>query len=504
MSGLRRLLTLAHRLKDRALQFLYAAPSVRADPVALWEAERVESLEFQRKKEPEQNKATQLPAEQTVNLAAVRVAEIYLSSHVPNLLAHLDALGWVPDWDLGTEHALPTWIQTVRRQGRGAGRHAGPWIWNNRHTRPKPAGYDFSALLPEGVTALNIEIVQPSSSYVVAYALFLLEDSASDRLNEALRRSYTTEVEAVGAGWTYVEPGQQRRIEADKVRSHIRTDCCAYLAENLPGFFATSHTDVAEFPTAELIFLSSGSLLSDETRKRPSFFDGLGLDAPFLDLLGTEYEGLILRLPPDSGAGDRGLVFAATLDELMPGDDLSSYGGRSVNGFVHRLGGLADVLGLWAVAQMLASVDTKIADVRDRIGVNTGDSHRDHRLRLEGLQQEVAAMTSDLLFTLHDCQDQHGLEYLASGAADFRARDPRLWREEAMIVSIVHNIKGEADRVAQAMGMVREALQVWSNLVLARASDRVAQTNVMLQALALLIALIALLTTLVLQLAGSH
>jgi hypothetical protein len=173
-----------------------------------------------------------------------------------------------------------------------------------------------------------------------------------------------------------------------------------------------------------------------------------------------------------------------------------------VNGFVHRLGGLADVLGLWAVAQMLSSVDTMIADVRDRIGSNAIASERDRRLGLEGLQQDVAAMTSDLLFTLRDCQDERSLAYLASGAANFRPRDPRIWREQVVITSFLNQIKADADRITQAMGMIREALQIWSSFAVARAAERVAQTNVMLQALAILIALIALLTTVVFQLAG--
>jgi hypothetical protein len=134
------------------------------DPIDAWEAQRGESLEYHRAQEKEQNQEGRLPAGESVRLPAIWVAEVYLASHIPQLIDGLEGLGWVAEWDMGTPHGLADWIQNARRRGKGAAHHTGPWVSSDRKPLMRRLGFDFSAELPEAVRAMNPQVFQPAPS----------------------------------------------------------------------------------------------------------------------------------------------------------------------------------------------------------------------------------------------------------------------------------------------------------------------------------------------------
>jgi hypothetical protein len=457
-------------------------------------------LEFHRRKEKEQNERSRLPAGETVWLPAVWTSEVYFAGHLPKLIGGIEALNWTADWDLGTHHDLTVWIQRVRQRGKGAARRGNVWVASNREPLVMRTGSDFSARLPEGVTAMSFELIQPSPTYVVLTCAFLLEKSVSQKLNAVLATDYSAEIEAMGTGWTAVDALQRKTIEADRIRAGIRADCCRFLAEHLPGFFAEKAADYEAFPAADMLLLESTSLEDLEARHRGSFLGVLGLDLPMFDQLGVTHPGLLLCLPSDSWHADRFTTFAATIPELLPGDDLKGYyDGRTPSGFVLRLHGLAELVGLTAVVSVLTDLHAMIADARDQLGVQLNASETEQRQRLDEVQKFAARLVSDFSFTLQEWRSGEGLTYLAEDVPEFRPREPKLWREGSLAKGVAEEIRADAERIAGAIGILQDALQVQSSLVAASASARAAQTNLVLQVLTILLALIAVVVAVVLR-----
>jgi hypothetical protein len=465
------------------------------DPIDAWEAQRGENLEYHRAQEKEQNREGRLPAGESVRLPAIWVAEVYLASHIPQLIDGLEGLGWVAEWDMGTPHGLADWIQNARRRGKGAAHHTGPWVSSDRKPLMRRLGFDFSAELPEAVRAMNPQVFQPAPSYLVIVAVFVLEESVGEKLTAVLKADYEAEVESMGAGWTVTDPTERRTIEANRVRSSVLSDCCSFMTRHLPGFYASRGPVEGSFPSADLILLDETPLAVEEERPRNSFLESLGISGRWLDYVGV-HEGLLLRMP-ESGPSERGLTFAACQQELLPSDDLENYGGRSPEGFVHRLHGLTELVGLWALTMLIADLDADLAEVRDLLGAEAGRSDEGQHGRIRDFQRSVAVLMSDYLFSLRDWQSESGLKYLLGDAAVFTPREPRRLRAESLSKAMAESINADAARILDSIEILRDALQVQTALAAARSNERVAETNLTLQVVTIALAALALIAAIV-------
>jgi hypothetical protein len=343
------------------------------------------------------------------------------------------------------------------------------------------------------VTGLSFEVFQPSPSYVVLVSLFLLDESVGQHVTAALMADYDVEVEAVGAGCNYIEPGERKTMAVNRVRSEIIHRCSSFVGRHVPGFFAGLGLEDDPFPTAEFLLLQNTPLSDSEERPRKGFLDSLRLGAASLDFVGISHPGLLLRLPEDPEGGERGLTFAASLHELLPGDSLENgYGGRTPQGFVHRLHGLSQLLGLWAVHTLITDLDAAMADIRDQMGIEVGKFDRGRLGRIEDLQRGVEMLVADSVFAMEEWRSKSGLAYLLEDAADFQPRDARETRGPALADSIGEAIQEDASRIMKAVAILRDALQIQSSLVASQASVRAAQTNQVLQILTIILAIVAL------------
>jgi hypothetical protein len=471
-------------------------------PADEWAAERQSSLDFHRQTAAEENEQSRIPPGEAVAVPCLWVAEVYFASHIPGLIRSLDARGWAAaDWDLGTRHDLGNWIRSIRRRGKGAGRYGGPWISSRKSNLSERHGYRTSADLPQGVTGFHFDVYQPSPNFAVIVTRFLLEASFGDRITEALRIDYDVEIEALARGWNVIEPSQARTIAVERVRSELVTMGSEFVAEHLPGFFAGLDADSSPLPTGELFLLRSTSLSGSEEPTRKGFLDSLGLGFRFSDFLGISEHGLVLRLPSDSGAHERGLTFAASTEELLPDDPLSGYGdGRTPSGFAHRLHdhGVSAFMGLWAVHVAIADLDAELAEIRDRIGVEVQSLNSETGL-IEQLRRGVEVLVADSIFALDEWSSGSGLRYLTGDAADFQLREASRLGQGPLVGGLTDTIQEDAARILKAVATLRDALQIQSSLVASQASARAAQTNLELQwvnialvVLALIVALFAM------------
>jgi hypothetical protein len=467
------------------------------DPTQAWLAERQTSLEFHREKEREQNEQSRLPADESVAMPCVWVAEVYFASHVPSLIRSLDSLGWAAE-DFTSSYDLSAWIERGRRRGRGAGFHTGPWISSKKTSLGMLHGH--LADLPDGVRSMNFKVFQPAPSYIVIVSLFMLEEAVGEQVTAALRSDYEVELESLGTAWSIIEPGEQRAIAVNRVRSELMRRCSAYVGQHFPGFFARMDLEDDPFPTAELLLLQSTPLIASEERPRKGFLDSLGFGSSFLDFVGTSHQGLLLRLPPDFGAGERGLTFAASMHELLPGDALDNgYGGRTPQGFVQRLHGLSEFIGLWAVSVLIRDLDAVVADTRDRMGIAAGRVDTGQSERIEELQRGVEVLVADFIFGLEEWRSNAGLSYLLDEAADFRPREGRRGGTDSLTNSIGEGIQEDAARILKAVPILRDALQIQSSLVASQVSARVVQTNFLLQVVTIVVAFLALIVAIALR-----
>jgi hypothetical protein len=271
-----------------------------------------------------------------------------------------------------------------------------------------------------------------------------------------------------------------------------------FVAEHLPGFFARLDAESSPLPTGELFLLRSTPLSGTEEGPRKGFLDSLGLGFRFSDYLGVSERGLVLRLPSDSGVHERGLTFAASTEELLPHDTLSGYGdGRTPSGFAHRLHdrGLSAFMGLWAVHVAIADLDSELAEIRDRIGVEVQRLNSDTGV-LEQLRRGVEALVADSIFALDEWSSRSGLKYLTRDAADFQLREGSRLGQGPLVGGLTDTIQEDAARILKAVATLRDALQIQSSLVASQASARAARTNLELQLLTIALSVLALLVAL--------
>jgi hypothetical protein len=304
-----------------------------------------------RDRDAQENEETEPPPDERVDLLCVWATEYYTPAHIGRLLQNLAALGWDND-EFGRRDAV-RWIRELRERALGSGYfplHAIVRPDDKRSFSPRR-----NCPLPDDVDYATGTIFSITSSITCVSIQFILRDSFTRRVNEALRTKYETRLEPLRRGYGVHHPLLLKRAAVDAIRAEISALAADWFRTHLPGVFAAGLTG-GEFPTCEFMMLRVGhpfTRMADPAGRAIGYLDPLDVE---MDTYAWQSERVrALKFSELSFRQSRRRFHAvlAANEADLPEDDLKTYGGRDRSGlaaFIHDQ--IKDLLPVWGLVPL--------------------------------------------------------------------------------------------------------------------------------------------------------
>lgn len=378
------------------------------------------TLEWHRRElDPRDNEDTSPPADERIETCCIWVAECYPPSHSASLVSGLKRLGW-DEWRpidvYGGE--LVGWLEQQRTHP-----YSGAWINLGRIVREgdkkrSMVSKERIAGLPEGVMHAYAYMRSLLPSLTLLTVQFVLDDRGAESLEEAARDTFETRVEDRDGVRYFASVGEQKRQAAHEARAELRSRCCTWFREHLPGLFSSDEGE-SSFPRCEfMIFDKARPFERPPGGGRKDYLWPLGMgDLPDA-YEGSTLSGLRLGLPSPSDKDRLALVLAAKRDEMPSDEYFRSYGGKNRSGMTLWLRQDAEgLMSVWALNAMLRVYERRLAELRDSIGEIDVQDTRVAAQKVQRAQSRLVLLSTDLLPLTSEvidlCEKEEYFKYLA-------------------------------------------------------------------------------------------
>ena len=330
---------------------------------------------YWRDRDSKENARSRLPDDESVQVPAIWVAELYTPSTVGGLLKGIGDLGW--EYGRTRDDSLSKWMSDVR-EGRQAG-------WTKLGLVSPPGSGHFmrerTAPLPPKVKAALPILMSLTPSLTAFIVVFLFDDDVAASLETPLRDEFTTTIRRdplfrpwhviryvlmngpIRLGYRIYDPGMIRR-EAVKARlQELEDGCVQWVQRCLPGAF--SSMPGSRLPTAALLVTEQTRPLTEEASEVRAF-DGLAINRDYDAWESDQWPGGRLVLPRGWDNEGNRLVFACRRRDAFPEspgyrDPTSNWTiAQRANAYIWGL------LSRWAVACLQDSYHEALSELRDR------------------------------------------------------------------------------------------------------------------------------------------
>ncbi len=253
--------------------------------------------------------------------------------------------------------------------------------WSNLGLIAKPGRYPLSRLAghtpPDGVdhVRLSLHMVLPSAAIVVAG--FVLDETVSDAITQALTKEYTSYGTRIGTATSIHDPELQKARAIRQIRRDAKRRCSDWLSRYVRGgVFATAVLEDGRFPNCEFWTTTRERPLDpDRTNAGPSYMRIVNLDKLYYLWKAEKLEGLRFSMAESDDPEDRGvttpsysLLLAGREDEIFANDDMNEYGGNNLNGWINKIeNDMALVTASWTLLWAVRAHEVRIAEVRDEL-----------------------------------------------------------------------------------------------------------------------------------------
>ncbi len=240
---------------------------------------------FWRDRDPREHARGRLPDDESVQVPAIWVAELYTPSTVGGLLTGIGDLGW--EYGRSRDDSLTRWMNDVR-----GGRRAG-WTSLGLVSPPEDAHFmsERTAPLPSGVKAALPILISLTPSLTALVIAFLFDDHSAGSLDSPLRAEFSTTIQrdplfrpwhpvryvlkngSIRLGRRIRNPDLIRR---ETVRSRLRdleSGCAQWVRDHLPGAFVSLPS--SRVPTATLLITERVGECQHSCRLKPSHYAAL-------------------------------------------------------------------------------------------------------------------------------------------------------------------------------------------------------------------------------------
>jgi hypothetical protein len=348
------------------------------------------TLDEFRKRDGTLNSASCPPADESIDVPCIWVAEVYLPRHFATLIAQLRSLGWKRNIG-GDSDGLVQWVEeaVVSPFRRG---------WINlgailrREDENRLSLNDLRADLPEiaDYAVASMENVLPGA--IVFVIQFVLFDEAGKRMDRELRTERETFAVYQGTRATFRDPVNQKRGACTGVRESLRNECCEWVKRNLPGFFSSKNS----FPTAEAITFQKNrpfEHLAGEFQPN-NYLWVLGMETAFDLWASDELPGFKLAINLDREEG-KVLTLATRVDDFWAGEDKKELG-RKRSDLVGRLS-LGRTLTIWALNAVELDLRASLLIARNNLAEVDLKKRGEATKKLAVTQAELLQLSGDIV-----------------------------------------------------------------------------------------------------------
>jgi hypothetical protein len=465
--------------------------------------------------------AAALPEQEEVGLRAVWVMELYLASHVPQLVSGLRAFG------LDKPHPFRNPLGGHPLDAILAARTAGNPGWGIDFPPVLPRGkagvgsIEFD--LPTGVSSLFLKAITPVPGVTVLVAQFRFDDDTARTVEVPLRTMYLSAAVPHRGAIQYAYGAFQREDALVDVRAALRRRCERWMLQNLPGAYAGFRSE--PIPSAELLTFQLGDPLGGRTP--PSIASGGTIvdvgpaeerdevpshgfgDEDYLTLLGqrdsegwacADMPGLVLRVPRTRlrGRVDDHLVLSARIGSFDVGAPLSNDRTHSHETVTHRTSWLAHTLALFALRKTLGIFERQIAEIRDRLGEVPLNRPRKAISQMQGIERQLAQIARDARPMFRGIVSAPAGS-LTREVSRFLPLSKEFFGNEQLFAWIATSIVDRCKSLLEAEEENRETARTVGGLLITSANLTAAKSNLRLQFAAIIISAIALIVAVMAQ-----
>lgn len=345
------------------------------------------SLPGFRSLDPERNRRSRMPDDESVKLRAIWVSEAFPPSRLAGLVNGLESLG------VGRRPGRDSVADFVRRSrsspGGGATRNLGFFT-----RRGQGDGIDpVYAELPEFVKWARGWLENVTPSLTVITIQFDIGDQGLDVLEGPLRADYRTTARPHKHGVTFNDPDHQRVDAMEAALRRLTDECSRWVSDRFPGAFAAG---IMRGDHPSCVFMTTRQMTP--FTRAPTVMSwpfATGFDADHEAWDSAEWPGLRLRIRDDDRHRPQWWLAGRENDFLGADDQYQEmYGGANPGGWLNRLSDdMCLTLMPHATESLLREMHAQVARSRDTMG--TGGSDRWDFARLDVLRQDITALVRD-------------------------------------------------------------------------------------------------------------
>lgn len=441
------------------------------------------TLEWHRRElDPRENEDTSPPVDELIETCCIWVAECYPPSHAAALVSGLKKLGWdeMRPMDVYGDEVVG-WLEQQRTHS-----YSGAWLNLGRIVREgdkkrSTVSDERFAELPEGVMHAYAYVRSLLPSLTVLTVQFVLDDHSAESLEETARRTFETRVEERDGARYFANVGAQKREAAYEARAELRSRCCNWFREHLPGLFSSGE-DETSFPRCEFVVFDKAKPFerpSGGGRKDYLWPLGIG-DLPDV-YEGSTLPGVRLGLPSPFDKDRLALVLAAKREGMPMDEYFRPYGGKNRSGMSHWLREYAEgLMSVWTLNAMLRTYERRLAGLRDGIGETDVQDLQGAARKVQRAQSRLVLLSTDLLpptsevvdlcekYFLHLTPKLESLTEYPSGTLEFGA----VYREDLL---------RRAKRARELEGELRQVVMTVGSVVGAISQEHASRANLRLQ-----------------------
>jgi hypothetical protein len=429
--------------------------------------------------DPSENAETTPPDDERIEICCIWVTECYPPSHAAALASGLKKLGWDkrnPMDVYGDE--VVGWLEQQRRHS-----YSGAWLNLGHIVREGDRKRSRIAELPEGVMHAYAYVRSLLPSLTVLTVQFVLDDRGAELLEETVRGTFETRVEERDSVRYFANVRDQKKEAAYKVRAELRTRCCDWFREHLPGLFS-SDEDETSFPKCEFVVFDKAKPFerpSGGGRKDYLWPLGMG-DLPDA-YEGSTLPGMRLALPSPIDKDRLALVLAAKREEMPSEEYFRPYGGKDRSGMSRWLHQYAEgLMSVWTLNAMLQAYERRLAELRDGIGEIDVQDPQGAAQKVQRAQSRLVLLSTDLLPLTAEVVDICEKEkYFLRLAPEFESLIEYPWGRLRFGAVYREDLLRRAKRARELEGELRQVVMTVGSVVSAISQERSSRANLRLQ-----------------------
>jgi hypothetical protein len=455
-----------------------AAASVQAFVSSLWHSLRRKAywrwpslfedpdlscyLTYEADRDPEENRHSTPPAEESIEVHALWVVEAYPPSYSNGLLAALKALGWDNEDLVPFGYNPVQWLQHLRQRSTSPTQFdLGPVV-----RRGSKSFMQRSAPLPEDIDYALAQIHYVTSSITCVGVAFVFTAEVVRQYDDILRYPRRTFPEKRGRGYLFHTPSHQKREAIRTTRKHLRDQGANWFRRNLPGLFSSGLLN-GQFPSCEFISLHEQIPFppSETGFQPPKYLSLLGIDHDIDAWVSDDLPSFRLGIPTFAEQGEEFHLVLAAKDADIPNEATLGYGvgkrDRYVNYLQTRVNAL---LARWAVSAMVEGYERVVNGSRDAIPRDSTSISQ--TLRSLDFLRKIINGSVDLVAVCSDLVDftQHP-SLFTSDIGHFRPANPTWVSGETTLgESLRRRIAERATRLSQTDDRIRQLLAQYGTL----------------------------------------